>query len=305
MVLRLPHFLPASRWLIVVLITIGGLHNPACAQSDRVVSVTNVRFSTLGGTSLEIRYDLQVSHPGDSISLLVFRRDNTRLNVGVAFVTGDFGRNVTAGPNKRILWNVLANDYELDEDIRVQVLVNNANPPVRPQTVPQSPEPAVVMVPDNRPTPPPVPPNITAPISTTKSSRPGGPALALLSVLMPGLGNVFVQTPKPKVGFRPLLPVGIAGAVIYGFMQRTREQEQYSQYIQQRNREVGEAYFQEANASHHRYYIATRVAVAVWLTDIAATFFRGLRNQHRPRKNVTVHPGYQSTVPVATLTLRL
>ncbi len=196
--------------------------------------------------------------------------------------------------------HVIANGYELNEEIRVRVLVK----PARADSGPIAALETVLPTGDST--------RGIAPVESgpqphqRPTYRPGGPLMALASVVVPGLGNVFVQSPKPKVGWRPLLTMGVASALVYGFGQRSQAQEQYAQYTRQKNPDAAEPYFQRANDLQHRYYAATRLAAAVWLGDIIATFVRGLRNQRQRAAlaPVSLRLNYQSTVPVAALTLR-
>ena len=180
----------------------------AQAQSQPALPnrVSNVRLTALNQTSLEIRYDLATTLPGDSVYFEVVGRKSGSLTFNPGFIEGDFGRHVTAGPDKRILWNVIANGYELNEEIRVRVLVRPARPDFMPtvtiKTGLADSARVGVQTPDSS--------QLTR-SAVRQPYRPGGPATALLSVLVPGLGNVFVQNPKPKIGFRPLLTAGVAG----------------------------------------------------------------------------------------------
>ena len=134
--------------------------------------------------------------------------------------------------------------------------------------------------------------------------RYAGPAWALVSVVAPGIGNIFVQTPKPKVGIRPLLTVGCYGLLVYGFMERQKANDTYAIYEQQKNMAAGEPYYKTANDHHHTYYMATRGALAVAAVDVVLTFIRGVRNnrlQNEARRfqSVTISPGLQAGQPTA------
>lgn len=280
-------------YLLLFLLTMGGIV-PGKAQDKPATGdrVTNVRLTSVNQTSLEILYDLAVSNPGDSVYFEVTGRKSGSLSFSPGFIEGDFGRHVRAGPNRRIVWNVIANGYELNEAIRVRVLVK----PGQPQSA----------GPISDSTKSPVRPDTAVLEKTARSYRPGGPLTALLSVLVPGLGNAFVQSPRPRIGLRPLLAVGVWGALAYGITQRSQSNAQYVLYAQQKNTSIAEPYFRQANQRHHRYYLATRAAAMVWLGDIGATMIRGLHNRsgRREASTVRLRPGYQSTTPVATLTLR-
>ena len=137
----------------------------------------------------------------------------------------------------------------------------------------------------------------------TRRKRYAGPAWALLSAVAPGVGNIFVQTPRPRVGLRPLLTLGCYGLLAYGLRERQTARDGYALYEQQRNLATAEPYYQQANDHHHRYYVATRGAVAVAAADVLLTFVRGLRNQRATRQSepVTLGPGLQAGQPTVTV----
>jgi hypothetical protein len=125
----------------------------------------------------------------------------------------------------------------------------------------------------------------------------------LLSALAPGIGNAFVQTPQTKLGLRPLVTVAAYGLLIYGAGQQGEAAQAYESYEQSGSAETGEPFYQKANAAHQRYYIATRAAAVIWLTDIALTTIRGMKNQRAARtpQPLSVNLSYQANVPVAVV----
>ena len=150
------------------------------------------------------------------------------------------------------------------------------------------------------PTPAPVEPE------RVRRGRYAGPAWALVSAVAPGIGNIFVQTPKPKIGLRPLLTVGCYGLLIYGFSERQKAQDMYAIYDQQKNMTAGEPYYQTANDHHHRYFLATRGAIVVAAADVILTFIKGIRNskiQTEPRRyqSIKLSPGLQAGQPTAVV----
>ncbi len=150
------------------------------------------------------------------------------------------------------------------------------------------------------------PPPQTQPVKPGKSveintvapprTRHAGPSWALLSVVAPGIGNIFVQTPRPKVGFRPLLTVACYGLVAYGLTERQKATDEYAIYERQKNLAAGEPYYKTANDHYHRYFLATRGALVVAATDVILTFFKGLRNGREARQlqGITLRPGMQA-----------
>ena len=178
-----------------------------------------------------------------------------------------------------------------------------------------SPKP-VVSTPAPRPTTPRTEPVIqpteatlaTVPADTVRrrKMRYAGPAWALLSGVAPGIGNIFVQMPKPKVGLRPLLTVGCYGLLVYGFMERKKSQDDYAIYEQQKNMTAGEPYYKTANDHHQHYFLATRGALVVVAADVILTFIRGVRNSQlqkeaRRYQSIMLRPGIQAGQPTAVV----
>lgn len=306
--------------------------------------VRNVRIRVVDSTQLEIRYDLINARPGDSVYLEVRSRVRGPLRIASEFVRGEVGKRIVAGSDRRIVWNALANGYSLNEEIRATVLVKTGlplpPPPTRPAepvavarpnpdrngpapTITEKPRPdeSVVVTPGAAGTSSP-PTDVPAPTvqpptlpdesvvqpdtAAIQRRRYAGPAWALLSAVAPGIGNVFVQMPKPRIGFRPLLAVSCYGLLVYGLQERQKSRDAYAVYDQQKNAETADPYYQTANDSHHRYYLATRGAVVLAAADVILTFVRGLRNvqasaANRTLPSVTLRPGLQAGQPTAVV----
>ncbi|GAA4403120.1 hypothetical protein GCM10023187_18880 [Nibrella viscosa] len=124
----------------------------------------------------------------------------------------------------------------------------------------------------------------------------GGPANALASLLVPGLGNVLVQ-PNRQIGLRPLITAGYGGLLAYGLIQRSRANRQYSLYESQLTAEDAEPFYQESARLRHHYLITTRAAAAVLVADVVYTFFRGRSNlKQQVPKRVVFH--YLDETPI-------
>ncbi|MCX6216990.1 hypothetical protein [Spirosoma sp.] len=364
--------------------------------------VRNVRIRVVDSSRIDVLYDMLNTRFGDSVFLDVRSRLRGTLRIAPEFVRGDVGRQVTAGSDRRIIWEALANGYSLNEEIQARVMVKarpvvagesafsaaqapSKAPPAAPRVVVTTPVPAsarpetvpgpvpvparaaVVPAPVND-TPPvpvasepvlpqkqavgtkpsvfavdsveqvaqpspavvsaPVTPPVAPAVDSPKKPAPqpketeiaaapsndarrerilyNGPACALLSAVAPGVGNIFVQTPKAKIGLRPLVTVGFYGLLIYGFSERTKAQDVYRVYEQQKNREAGEPYYQTANGHHQRYFLATRGALVVAAADVVLTFIKGLHNSQIQKgtqrfKSLTLRPGLQVGQPTAVV----
>lgn len=328
---------------LLFIVMLGVLASRSGRAQERV---RNVRIRVLDSAQVEIRYDLINARPGDSVYVAVRSRVRGTLRIRPEFVQGDVGMGLPAGSDRRIIWNALANGYNLNEEIQAIVRLKTgvapapavaaAKPPVATRPAPTTksrtdaptpPEPVRPTRPDSvatstsvaeQPRPDqtepsaPVRPEAT-PGLATESTQPqsvrrryDGPAWALLSVVAPGVGNIFVQQPKPRVGFRTLVTAVTYGLLAYGLQERRQSQNAYAQYEQQKNEAAGEPFYQSANQHHQRYYLATRAAAAVVLTDVVLTFIKGMRNsqrrrQTRPSDAISVRPGVQMGQPTAVL----
>ncbi|MFC5411189.1 hypothetical protein ACFPMF_17845 [Larkinella bovis] len=250
---------------------------PAIGQ----VAVTNIRINVIDESAIEVLYDLTGNQPADSVYLRIRSQTNGLLNPTAQYLSGDWGQDVQPGTNRRIVWQTLANGFELDENIRATILVKTA-----PSTAPQTS--LATKVPEPEP---------------KRKYRPGGPEFALLSVVAPGVGNIFVQSPRPVIGHRLGITTACYGLLFYGLVERKKSRDEYALYEQQRNRAAAQPYYDRANDHHHRYFIATRLSGAIWVTDIVATFIKGVRNQKQRLKTtepkVSLLPGTQAGYPVA------
>lgn len=328
--------------------------------------IRDVRIRAIDSSQLEIRYNLVNVLPGDSVYFEIRSRLRGALLISPQFVRGDIGTRLTAGTDRRIVWDAMANGYPLNEEVQAKVYVKTNSIP----TTVSKPEPTVVLRQPPATTPPePVsvtPPNPTEPATVTQAPtnsgrkrkkqatvvladpgqpepvqsatplvqqqssppqqapvgrpaepdrladtdsvspsriRHAGPAWALVSMVAPGIGNIFVQTPKPKVGFRPLLTVACYGLVAYGLTERQKSNDEYALYEAQKNLAAGEPYYKTANDHYHRYFLATRGAIVVAAADVILTFFKGLRNGREARQvqGITFRPGMQVGQPTAVV----
>jgi hypothetical protein len=259
------------------------LGSSPCVQAQ----VSNVRMRAIDQQSIEVLYDLRNSVPTDSVYVRLQRRDGKLLAPDLRSISGDHGTNQTDGRDQRIVWNLRRNGLLLREEVRAIVfLKHSGNLSATAQGANQS--------------------SSTAPDSaaTTPEKPYRGPAWAFLSLLAPGVGNIFVQTPKPRVGLRPLVTVAAYGLLIYGAGQQGESAQAYNDYKSAGNEPAGEPFYQKANAAHQRYYIATRTAAAIWAADLTLTLIRGLRNQRNDKQGVqpvSYHLNYQANTPVAVV----
>jgi len=212
---------------------------PGQTLSNPVETVSNVRVD-VDTQRVKIVYDAPGLAGQDSVYMRAESRSDGLLNPRT--VTGDVGKGVTPGKDKTIFWDYRLDGLLLVDSIRVTVAVKRVPVPIQRKPV------------------------------------GGGPANALLSALLPGVGSIFVQ-PARKIGLRPLITAAYGGLLIYGLVQRSQSREAFSRY----EKDFAETAYLDANQKHHRYLLATRMAAVLWLSDVVYTFLKGRKNEQQKR----------------------
>jgi hypothetical protein len=270
---RFTHAVRAWYGLLLVVVALPG--GSAWAQKKPAIAPTviaNVRLSVSGDSAIVVRYDLANVQPGDSLYLRFRSRNGELLKPDAGYVTGDIGTNLKPGRDKQIMWNARDNGIAINEELRAAVIAR-----------------------------------LGTPLQVSRGA--GGPGYALLSLLAPGVGNIFVQSPDPVVSYRPLITVAAYGILVYGLLERGRVNVPYDSYQQAKNPTEGQPFYDEANRHYQRYFIATRTAAVIALTDAVLTAIHGFRNRQARAKKpgapaVSIRPGWLGDQPVATLRLR-
>jgi len=281
------------RFLLLLIITLF-----ITSQSQAQERISNIRVRVLDSAEIEILYDLQITRPGDSLFFDVRSRLRGGLLVRPEFIRGEVGTRITAGSNRRIVWNARGNGYALNEPIQVIVRVRSGGAVLPDEvsaqpSVAQTPQPSRSAVVDN--------PSAVFTPDTNRilRRRYDGPAWALLSAVAPGIGNIFVQRPRPRIGFRPLASAVAYSLLAYGLLERKQAQDDYAVYEVQKNATAGAPFYETANQHHQRYYLATRGAAVIALTDVVLTLIKGIRNRQLYREArridpVSLRPGMQA-----------
>lgn len=203
------------------------------AIAQPLVTIKNIRV-ILDPNRLKTLYDITGITRADSLYIAVESRSRGLLNA--ATVTGDVGTTVLPGPNKTLYWDYGLDGIRIEEDEEIQVTIR-VRQPLQQGTV------------------------------------GGGQINALLSVLAPGVGNIFVQ-PNRKVGLRPLITGAYVGLIVYGLVRKSQSANQYDLYA--RRLQPGD--YTKANRLHQQSIVAFWTAGAVLLTDVTYTFLKGRKN---------------------------
>jgi len=113
------------------------------------------------------------------------------------------------------------------------------------------------------------------------TEKPGGAACALLSVPVPGLGDVFVTNTKTaaiKPYYKTILAYGLAG---YGIFQKFQSNKFYDDYNTSNDPDDFDDLYDKANSANHQFYIFTSVGAAVWLSDVVWVAIKGFSNARK------------------------
>lgn len=220
--------------LIVIVVLLSGCAAYGQSLRNKQAVISNIRVE-VDTERVKVLYDALGIAASDSVYLQVESRNRGQLNAST--VTGEVGKDVVPGKNKTIYWDYRLDKLTIDDPIRVTIRVKRLAQPMQQVAI------------------------------------GGGPANALISVVAPGVGSIFVQ-PNRKVGLRPLVTGAYVGLVVYGLVQRSRSKQQYDLYTGQLN----ESDYTDANRRHHQYLVATRTAAVLLLADVAYTFLKGRKN---------------------------
>lgn len=211
-------------------------------------SILNIRVNMMEEGKVRINYDVENLIENDSVGFYVITKKGITLTP--KSVIGDFGKRVISGKNKLIIWDLVKDEIFADEEFQIQVKVKLSPREIIP------------------------PPSILG----------GGVSNTLLSVFAPGVGNIFV-TENHKLGLRPLITASYVGLLIYGFAMKSQANQEYAIYDSKLRASEASRYYDSANDFHHRYYVGTRLAGAIWAFDVITTFIKGSKND-KIRKNL-------------------
>ncbi|MBN1183675.1 MAG: hypothetical protein JXB49_15395 [Bacteroidales bacterium] len=123
----------------------------------------------------------------------------------------------------------------------------------------------------------------------------GGPANALLSLAVPGLGDTYVRNTKESLLKPYFITAASYGLVGYGIYQKIVSNDYFGQYENETNQENFDDLYNKANTAHHDFIIFTAIGGTVWLADVVHVALRGKKNTTKNREfyeNMTFHYQY-------------
>ncbi len=231
-----------------------------CVFSSNLMAQSNARIENIdfyaSGSNLNITYDIIKSKSGESFEIWVKVITDSGKEIIPTSVTGDVGKGVSGGPDKRIVWNVSSDNVVIDEEISVEVY---AQPEIIPASKTETQE-------------------KTAYPEKTKSKNEISVGKAmLLSALLPGLGNRYVK------GKGAQWLIGIAGYSFIGasVAMNNSAYNAYEDYKSATTASDRDDYFSEAENKNIGSKVFAGAAIAIWILDLT---FTGLQ-AGKARKN--------------------
>lgn len=208
-----------------------------------------------------VNYDLE-NASADSIYKVNLVFSDSRFRIIVPdSVSGDIGSLVNGGKGKQIVWDIRKDQVKFKNDYRASLIVNG--------------------LPD-------------------KGGK-GGPNNALLSLLVPGLGDYFVSNVKQrkiKPWYITVSSLGFIGLGIYAGSERYTDLI-YDSWPEKQRMWVGDHYEYiwvekeqvREGETHYKFFkadmeIIIGLGVAIWLADIAYVWSRGSQNKKLKHNNI-------------------
>jgi hypothetical protein len=236
-------------------------------SAQRPVVPRNIGISVDQNKAL-ITFDLPVRRQGSThLVQLSFRDDQNNL-VMPSSLTGDVGASIASGPGKRIEWDMTQDFQQLGSRITPVIFVDGLS---------------------------------------RQYSNTGGPRNALLSLLVPGLGDYFVANHRIMV-FKPYLrtlsSLGLIALGIYAGNQRYRAEGEYQLFLKpdEWRYEGLDRFFEKYVEGEMQYYwfkgdqeLFIALGATLWLTDVVWVLAKGSNNQkfiRSARKGSGLQLGY-------------
>ena len=125
----------------------------------------------------------------------------------------------------------------------------------------------------------------------------GGSANCLFSVLIPGLGNPFVN--KTNKATWLITTVGVAGLIGGGVLMNNLSNSNYQKYQNAKNQNDIDNFYDKANSQHHLMYAFIGAGAAWWAIDIIHVCSKGAKNKRkinedRSKMNLALYPSIQN-----------
>ncbi|MCK5134514.1 MAG: hypothetical protein KAR19_01905 [Bacteroidales bacterium] len=262
-------------------------------QAQSTVEVTNPVLS-LKGSDVQISFDLLNSSRSDIFTIRIEVTNSEGKAIDARSLSGDIGKSINGGRNKKILWDIESDSIFLDEEIFVQVYALTESVPVveKPQVV-ETEEPTIVeteepiVVETEEPIVVETEEPIVVETEETPAVRAGAESgsvnkeynrtsIILQSVAFPGLGLSRTNPGQPH-WIRGIAGYGcIAGSIYFN----SKAVSSYQAYKNTDNQDEVDNLFNQAVKQDNISEALAFIAIGIWVTDLVWTIAgtSGLKN---------------------------
>lgn len=226
------------------------------SRAQNSVEVSPPELSLKNG-KVHVDYDLLNSSRSEKFTVRIEISDDKGDLVPARSLSGDIGKGVNGGGNKKIIWDIGADSIFLDGDVFVEVYAMPETPPVA-QTPPE--ETQEETKDDTRE-------EVSPSASGSKQKQFNRTAIILQSIAFPGLGLSRVNPGKPH-WIRGVAGYGcLAGSV---YLNR-KSWSTYQDYLNPEHPGAKDDLFDQAYDSKKTSQILGYAAVGVWVADLVWT----------------------------------
>ncbi|MCP4314216.1 MAG: hypothetical protein GY790_23430 [Bacteroidetes bacterium] len=249
--------------LLVILCLLCSL-GPLSAQSTVVISPPEL---SMNKGRVQVEYDLLNCSTPELFTIRIEIVTQSGSTLTPRSISGDVGPHISCGRNKKILWDIEADNVFLDEEINAQLFALPENPPIAvAPTVEEE------KVSDSKPAEETVKhqtesdkPEADTPVSKQEKNY-SRTSLILQSVVFPGLG-LSKLTGKPH-WLKGIAAYGcIAGSVIYNRMAYNS----YQDYLEPESPAEADDLFNTAKSQNNISQVLAYAAIGIWVADLVWT----------------------------------
>jgi hypothetical protein len=208
-------------------------YKPLQAQSK--ARIDNIDFN-LEGSNLIITYDIIKAKTNETFNIRIKVLTGTGEEIIPSALTGDINEGVTGGTNKRVIWDLEADNAYIDEEISIEILAS-------PESLPEIKKESI-----------------------KKSGVSVGGALAL-SALLPGLGNRVVK----GSGAQWLLGLVGYGCIGGSIVMNNSAYNAYEDYKDATTSNERDDLFKQSENKELYSKILMGTAVTIWVADLIWT----------------------------------
>ncbi len=256
-------------------------------------------YLKLVNDSLIIKYDIISNNADDKYDVWIEITDATGKKINVYSVQGDIGNDIKAGLNKKIVWDLAADNIFLNANINVEIIAKKIIIPVKVKEEPEIIEEEPVLVKEEEKKeeieekeladrgPEEVKKKDTKESPKTTKSPKKIPARVktgkhlLQSTIWPGWGLTSISNGKPY------WLIGIAGAgcigssVYYNYQANTN----YNDYLDSNDPAKINTYFDDAVMQDNISKALAYTAAGIWVADLGIVFIKACTMNRAYKRN--------------------